>query len=358
MAEATAPSCASPDGIDPRAVSLERLAWLTGRSDRDRGPDRETFTLRHRIVEYDGFMRGVRELARIHRRGLIANVPESMQIVGQTGSGKTTLLRWYAQHFPRSEVDGTQTIPVLFVETPEAPSVKALAEAVLIALGDPWAQKGTAAEKTERILFLCQRCGVQLIIFDEIQHFTDGDRRSELMRVTDWLKRLINMLSRPVVLAGLPRSILVTRANPQLRRRFAAPYYLEPFGFETKDQQREFRGLLRALTDDLPPGSIDLASHAEASRLFFATCGLIDYVVKLVDDVVSRGGSGPSGAITRADFALAFGRTIWKDAPERLNPFCDKAKLRLLNRPGEPFEIWDDIRRYLGRPATDTRMST
>lgn len=337
-----------------RASALERIVALGGESEQTG----DNFTVRHQIVEYAGFNRALAELQRIHRRGLVAHVAESLQIVGQTGSGKTTLMSWYVQNFPRYEVDGTLIIPVLYVETPEAPSLKSLAEAFLTALGDPWAQKGTAAEKTERILHLCRLCGVQLIIFDEIQHFIDGERRSELMRLTDWLKRLINKLARPVVLCGLPRSMLVTRANPQLRRRFAAPYYLEPFAFKTKEQQLEFRGVLKVLAKGMPEGSIDLSAHSEACRVYFATSGLIDYVVKLIDDSVSRGGSGPSGAITRDDLAASFARTIWMGVPERLNPFSANAKLRLLNRTGEPFEIWDDIGRYLGRSATDTRIST
>jgi len=356
MSETLTPDQRSTRGDQARTSALERIAALRGNPSSADESARDTFTVRHQVVEYAGFSRAIAELARIHRRGLVAHVSESLQIVGQTGSGKTTLVRWYEQHFPRHQVDGTLIIPVLYVETPEAPSIKSLAEAVLTALGDPWAQKGTAAEKTERILYLCRACGVQLIVIDEIQHFIDGDRRSELMRLTDWLKRLINMLERPVVLCGLPRSMLVTRANPQLRRRFAAPYYLEPFRFDAKEQQLQFRGLLKALSAELPDGSIDLSAHAEACRMYFATCGLIDYVVKLIDDSVSRGGSGSSGAITREDLAASFARTIWMGAPDRLNPFNPKAKLRVLNRPGEPFEIWDDIHRYLGRSAVVERI--
>lgn len=346
----------SLDGTSDPGV-LERLSELGNDQRAMNDVVRKLFTLRRKVVEYKGFTCVVREVARIHRRGNLAGVSESLQIVGQTGSGKTTLLRWYAGHFPKTEIDGQTVIPVLFVETPEAPSVKSLAEAVLIALGDPWAHKGTATEKTERILHLCKLCQVELIIIDEIQHFIDSDRRSELKRVTEWLKQLINRLARPVILAGLPRSILVTRSNPQLRRRFAAPFYLEPFGFETKEQQLEFRGLLKAFAKDLPPGSIDIATHAEAIRLFYASCGLIDYVVKLLDDAASRGGSGPDGAVLREDLAASFVRVVWYGAPERLNPFNEKAKLRLLRRPGEPFEIWDDIQRYLGTAGSRERAA-
>lgn len=304
------------------------------------------FTVRRKLVFYRRFVDVADEISRVHRRGVLLKVSDSLQIVGQTGSGKTYLTEWYEQQFPRTQKDGRWRIRVLRVETPECPTVKALAEAVLIALGDPWAQKGTATEKTERIRHLCEACGLELLIIDEIQHFIEGNRHAELMRVTDWLKVLINLLCVPVVLVGLPRAIAVTRSNPQLRRRFAAPYYLAPFSYATGEGQREFRGLLKAFGQDLKKGSVKIWAPEEAVRFFHATCGLIDYVVKLVDDAVSRGGSGADGVVTREDFAAAFARVVWRDAPERLNPFNPKAQLRPLTRPGEPFEMLDDVDKY------------
>lgn len=309
------------------------------------------FTVRKKLVFYRRFAAAVDEISRVHRRGVLLQVSDSLQIVGQTGSGKTSLAKWYEEQFPRTEKDGQKRIRVLRVETPECPTVKSFAEAILVALEDPWAHKGTGTEKTERIKHLFRKCGIELLIIDEIQHFIEGNRHAELMRVTDWLKTLINHLCIPVVLVGLPRSIAVTRSNPQLRRRFAAPYYLAPFTFATAEEQREFRGLLKALGQDLPKGSIKVSAPAEAIRFFYASCGLIDYVVKLLDDAVSRGGSGPDGAVTREDFAAAFSRVVWRDAPERLNPFMPKAQLRPLTRPDEPFEMLDDVNKYLRRAS-------
>ena len=315
------------------------------------------FTLRKEIIEHPKFTAAIREVARIHQRGRHAATAESLLLVGQTGGGKTTLLESYARRFPRTTVDGTVKIRVLLIRTPESPSVKDFAEAILVALGDPAAASGTAQAKTRRIIHFLKECGVELLLIDEFQHFFDGRRVAESRRISDWLKTLINVAGIPVVLAGLPRAIQVVNMNPQLRRRFASPHYMEPFSFETDADQKEFRGVLKGIQRKLPMGSVDLSEANMARRFYYASHGLFDYVVKVIDDAASRGGTGDGGRLTMADYAASFKRTVWSAAPDQLNPFMEKATLRLLRQPLEPFDIWDDIAQYTTTAASKARKA-
>ncbi len=305
-----------------------------------------TFTLRKQTIEHPKFTLAIREIARLHQRGKLAGVAEGMLLVAQTGSGKTTVLKYYEKKFPRTTVRAGARIPVLRVDTPESPTVKTLAEAILSAMGDPSATKGTATAMTNRIIHFFKECGVELLLIDEFQHFYDGRRFAESKRVSDWLKNLINKVGIPVILAGLPRSIAVVNANPQLRRRFGAPHYMEPFSYATREQQLEFRGILNVIQARLPMRCIDLAEPNIAQRFYYASHGLIDYVVKIIDDAVSRAVNATEKALTQQDFALAFKRAVWLDAPDNLNPFSEKAALRLLTKPLEPFDVWDEISQY------------
>jgi hypothetical protein len=305
------------------------------------------FTLREEVFEHSKFTPVIREIARIHHRGRSAGVAEGMLLVGQTGSGKSTALEYYAQRFPRTTEDGIVKIPVLLIPTPESPSVKDFAEAVLDALGDPAASKGTARAKTKRIAHFFGECGVELMLIDEFHHFFDSTRAAESKRISDWLKAMKDIARIPTVLTGLPRAIQVVYMNRQLRRRFSAPQYMEPFGFDSEEDQLEFRGVLKGIQSLLPMGSIDISEANMARRFYFATHGLFDYIVKIVDDAVSRGGTGKDGQVTMADYAAAFKRTVWSAAPEHLNPFMEKATLRLLRGPLEPFDIWDDVAQYM-----------
>ena len=304
------------------------------------------FTLRKKIIEHPRFTFAVNEIARLHQRGLEAHDPQGMLLVAQTGCGKSTVFEYYERLFPRGETKQATQIPVLRVSTPESPTVKSLAEAILFAMRDPAASKGTSVVKTNRIIHLFKECKVEILLIDEFQHFFDGRHAAESKRVSDWLKNLITSVNIPVVLAGLPRAISVVNDNPQLRRRFGAPHYMQPFGFTTGLEQLEFRGVLKGIHSSLPCSCVNLHDANLARCIYYATHGLFDYIVKIVDDAVSRGGTGSDGCITQNDLAQSFKRTVWMDAPDELNPFSGMKVFRLLTRPKEPFDILDDINKY------------
>ena len=306
----------------------------------------ESFTLRKNTVQHPEFHRAIREIAHIHRRYQERQLAEGLMIYGQSGAGKTTLIEFYLQQFRPRRVLGMMVIPVLYVITPVAPTIKMLAEAFLIAMGCPASSKGTTAEKLERIISFLETCHVQLIVIDEFQHFFEGRRSANARQVSDWLKNLLSRSGRPVILVGLPKSISVLNENAQLRRRFAAPFYLQPFGYLTAAQQGLFRAVLRGLQRLLPFPCVDLSTGEMARCFYYASMGLIDYVIKILDHVGSRGGSGPGRLITQTDLALAFRRAIWDACPDELNPFVPGANLRRLTQKNEPFDGWEDPDQY------------
>jgi hypothetical protein len=94
------------------------------------------------------------------------------------------------------------------------------------------------------------------------------------------------------------------------------PYYMAPFEFKTIEQQLELRGVLKALEEELPVKAPKLSEANMARRFYYASHGIFDYIIKILDEAVSRGGSGPEGALALVDFAAAFKSSIWRDAPK------------------------------------------
>jgi hypothetical protein len=329
-------------------MSLDRLLNL-GSEQAPADPTLAGFTLRQTVIEHQIFQAAIREIARIHKRGLTTNSWEGMLLIAQTGTGKSTLLKYYADQFPRSEGSSGTEIPVLYVSTPEFPTVRDLAEAVLDALGDPAADRGTTRAKTRRIVHFIKQCGVQVLLIDEFQHFADGSSK-EAKRVSDWLKLLMDAIKRPVVLAGLPRSIAVVNRNPQLRRRLGAPYYMRPFAYQRPEQRTVFRTVLKKIHGMIPAQCECPPLHSVelTERFYYASLGLLDYVIKVVETAVSKTAQRYGGKVTMAALADAFEEAVWRFAPKELNPFSPKPILRPLRKRGEPFEVWDSIEKYMG----------
>lgn len=318
-----------------------RMLGLTGTA-RPKHQTHYVFTVRDRIIEHDSFTKAVRAIAQAHERWTLAKVPGALLIYGQSGCGKSTVLRYYLQQFPRQTTPRKTVIPVLKVVTPEAPTVRSFTEAVLVALGDSAAARGSAAVKTQRIMHFIRECEIQLFLIDEFHHFCDS-KRTEYGRVTDWLKNLINECGVPVVLFGLPRAISALNSNEQLRRRFSSPIHLSEFGFATPEEQLTFRSVLQHLQSLMPyQKGLDLSDSEVAMRFHFATNGLIDYVVKIIDELVVASAGNPRPAVDYNALQEAFKVQIWADVPDKLNPFNPEVKPRRLDQTNEPFSIWDD----------------
>jgi hypothetical protein len=310
-----------------------------------------SFSIRHKIISYPAFEGALGRIERMHQRSITTGHPGGLLITGLSGAGKSTIKNEYEGRFPRKDEGGITFIPILKVDTPAGPTVKNLAEEILVALGDPVAHQGSAEQKTQRIYYFLKLCQVELLLIDEFHHFVENARRNETARVTDWLKSLINHARIPVVLFGLPNSEQILKINPQLARRFSSRYSLRPFGFSSEAEIKEFRGVLQVVENSLPVPSVSICSYAMAKRFFYATFGLIDYVGKIVDGAVLLASIEGAKKLEDRHYAEAFVEEVWRDVPEKLNPFSKEAKLRLLIKSNEPFGAI--VGKYADKAAVD-----
>lgn len=322
-------------------TELENFGLNASDSAQPKSSPHKTFSIRTASIDHPAYCEAIRKIATIHRRGRDIKLGGGLLVTGHTGTGKTTALNFYRSQFPqREETQGTIS-PVLYVVTPASPTVKNLAESILVSMGDLASGRGSTEDKTRRVYKFLKECRVELLMIDEFQHFTDTSRRSSGRDVTDWLKNLLNVAHIPVVLAGLPRCDLVIRGNQQLARRFSSRYHLRPFSFDSNEAQMEFRGVLKLIQQCLPVKCLPLHDSNTARMLFVASNGVMDYVAKLIDQAVELSIRSGDGEISLLTFAQAFEDEIWRDCPEYLNPFRRNAICRPLTQMGEPFEAHD-----------------
>lgn len=296
-------------------------------------------SFRANLVHHVGFQKALKEIGRCHRLGRYKfEEPNCLLITGESGCGKSTLRKTYVKQFPRYEGVDRTVVPVLHLELPSQPTVKNVAERILIELGDPFAEKGSAEGKTARIVTLLKECYVELVILDEFQHFVDRSSEKVEYKVADWLKSLINASKVPFVLMGLPRCQRILDVNEQLRRRFLPRISLHRFRINILAERKQFYGVLKSLEKSLPfQGRSALTDKTVIPCLYYATHGVIDHAMKLVSEALSIALSENQQTIDREVLRQAFERVIWADARDQDNPFHSAFKRRLLSRAGEPF---------------------
>lgn len=308
------------------------------------------FSLQRVHFPHRRFRESLCRIAETHHYSRENQTSDGLLIKGVSGVGKSTILRHYESQFPRQQDSSGTHIPALFVQTPSSPSVKSIAHAILVSLGDPMAHRGTSTEKTEKIIGYLNRCKVEVLLLDEFHHCIYVTTASAFREVTDWLKNMMNRTHCALVLAGLPEAADVVRSNSQLWRRFSAEIDLDAFDSKDDSDWLEFRGLLQAFEAALPL-PVEIPSHEAnmARRFHVASGGRLDYVRKVLEGAVTVAVRAALPRLELCVLAAGFRERVWQDVPDRLNPFHPQSILRPLDRVGEPFEP-DSHAQMIGSP--------
>lgn len=292
--------------------------------------------IKQSVIIHPQFQQAYELIVNAYEMNCSVGVPQHLICVGESGTGKSTLKEQIAKSFPAVELEDQLIVPVLVIDTPPLPTVKNLAETVLVKLGDPLFHKGSAIDKTHRIHNFFSRLGVKLVIFDELQHFIDQGKVTSPLQVSDWLKALIDNTKISTVLMGLNRSEQLLQVNEQLRRRYSQKIDLKPFVLP--DDQHNFVGVLVKLQEKLNMlEPIDLNDSDLIKRIYFATNGIIDYMVKLLLGAFEIAINKNLLGITKDCLEQAFIERIWVQGQDELNPFNYKFKWQKLDKRDMPF---------------------
>jgi energy-coupling factor transporter ATP-binding protein EcfA2 len=238
-------------------------------------------------VEYPRSNQILNQISLYHELNLTAKEPKCFCLVGPYGAGKTTLIQVYASRYPVIVNSSPRLQRVVRVVIPGKATVKNMYTNFLSVLGDPLASKGTIGNMEYRLRRLVVDCGVELVFFDEIQHFVDRDRHVILMDATDSLKTFIKEANIGCAFVGVDGDVQrVLAANPQFASLFCAILRLDPFAWDPSKPETivEFRSFLATMEGMLPLNEPSNLSDMETAwRCFVASGGITRFLTRLLE---------------------------------------------------------------------------
>lgn len=246
--------------------------------------DLELTILSHRV--FDNAVEAISMLlarARLRRDNKRLSA-RGMLVRGGPGSGKSTIIqRMLDLNPPERARDGIRT-PVVVVEVPPAPTLRAVVDAIYSSLGYRAEKALSAEDMVKDIVGKADLLGIAVMLVDEAHHILASRQAPQ---VTEFLKSLLNRLGCSMVFAGL-EELESLSASLQLDRRLFPDVVLRPYRFTNKVERLEFMAFLaaverNALKFDKPSY---LASQDVARRLHAASGGLIGIVTKYLSHAV------------------------------------------------------------------------
>lgn len=258
--------------------------------------------------------------------------PDCMIVVGDTGSGKTTLINKYLAQNPRIEGSDRSVIPILSTSLPPNATPITASEQLLSDLGDPLAfSRGNDPVKIAKEMSeLMKLCGVELIIIDEFQHMIDRKNKQILHSAADWLKMLIVRSKIPIVLFGMPYSVVILKANSQLAGRFELQHSLEPFRLNSNKNRVAYKTFLTKLEEALPfEDASGLTSTEMLKRIYAFSEGNLRRIRNLINRASRIALLESSDKVLLKHLAEAAPK-VSKTVCEKQNPFLvEMSKLKI-----------------------------
>jgi Cdc6-like AAA superfamily ATPase len=289
------------------------------------------------VFQHPAYQKASEEIEKVYKLKLVGDVARNILCLGSPGTGKSTLKNQLQMKYPVTIVNDRTIQHLVCVETPSKPTIKNMAETILIELNDPLFYRGSAMQKTQRIRILVKEKEVKMIIIDELQHFIDHSGNRTAAEVSDWLKTLMEDTKISFVLMGLPRSVQLLTINSQLKRRFSQRVKLPPFTIEKVSDMKIFGSVVKQL-DKLFTLPVSISITAERTkRFYYATYGVIDYVVKLMTCAYELAITKKCDHLSDDILRLAFINVIWDDCQPKYNPFDKKFIWKPLDDPDMPF---------------------
>lgn len=233
---------------------------------------------------YDHFATALARIHSFHEVSKHAKKSRLMLFYGATRVGKTTIIDQFCKQIDEAQTSQEQTSNVVSVQVPASCTPKALATELLVAFGDPLADKGTMPNMTRRVAHYLAELNVSMVILDEFQHLIESKSETVLYNTAEWLKSIVNQASCPFLFCGMPTIENVIASNKQLSGRVKERVSLPSLKFDTPEDQVRVQTLLGLFSKELMfENATVIASESFAKAILIASEGALGRIVNILE---------------------------------------------------------------------------
>ncbi len=257
--------------------------------------------------------------------------PLNLAIAGQTGVGKTVLAKfWLAEAARKTQTGETKSpLPYQYVSIPAMTSQKGLLAAFLCAVTDSHAvsfSQETTWTMESRLSSILSTNGTALIIVDNCEHLIRHQSRNTSCHLIELLVRMTSECNLSLILLGECAAMeQILHTYPRLERRIVSLLQLTPFTWDhnSPESVMEWRTFLSTLDRALPFDESGLAEEDLAYRLFYATNGVLGWLMDLISFAVEKAIFEESTTLRLHHLADAYNNRIAQTPMGRgkINPF-------------------------------------
>src|SRR5258706_1278740 len=102
-----------------------------------------------------------------------------------SGMGKTTYLSWFASHYlPQVERERNH-VPIIMIDAPEGNSPRRLFQRIVRSCGANYLDRDSEEKLINKTIHFFQRCGVEVLIIDEVEHMKYHAVRRRLLELSN-----------------------------------------------------------------------------------------------------------------------------------------------------------------------------
>jgi len=280
------------------------------------------------FVEHDRFKEAITAVGRFHLpvSGGAPDYGVLSVLCGESRTGKSYVLERYGNRFPLSEIEQGVIRRVVYVDMPADCTLRAVAEQIADALNISYTQRMNTRGLIGLILRALREQRVEFLMFDEFQEAFDANLKKTLKDVRSFLRKILNLRSLNVCVAGLIETYDLIAADKQLKGRGLLPYHQLPaYDWNNSNDQKLFRLLCDSIDDRLPfRAKSNLGSTALAQRLYWVSDGIIGLLKEFVFAAACLAINGDANCIEMHFFGEAW--DIRKPRGQAFNPFADDIK--------------------------------